>query len=438
MSLKKIGIRREDINPWEKRVPLVPSHVEELIREHGIEVFVQPSKIRIFEDDSYVRAGASVQENICPSRIVFAIKEVPIELLEKGKIYVFFSHTIKGQSHNMPMLKKMMELGCSLIDYERMVNEKGQRVIFFGSFAGQAGMIDTLWALGRRLKNEGIETPFLHLDQACHYKSLVDAKEAVQRVAGLLGNAELPGPLRPCVCGFLGYGHVSRGAQDIFDMLPHEAVAPRDLPALFREKGSAAKGLYKVVFKEEDMVRPRDPRIAFELGDYFKNPHKYFPVIEDYLPYLTLLINGIYWTPKFPRFITKRYLQTLYCGSKTPRLKVIGDITCDIDGSVECTVKATDSERPVYVFDTETGRAVDGFEGRGPVVMAVYNLPAELPVESSTYFSGVLKAYVPALLAADFQGDFASIIVPDEIKRAVILHRGALTPDYEYLKPFIV
>ena len=437
MLQKRIGIRREDINKWERRVPLIPAHVRELIRSHSLEIYIQPSDIRVFPDGDYLMEGVRVQEDISPCPFIFAIKEIPIETLEKDKVYIFFSHTAKGQPHNMPMLKRMMELGCSIIDYEKIVNEKGQRILFFGGYAGQAGMIDTLWALGRRLKLEGIETPFLRLEKAVSYSSLVEAKEDVAEVGRLIQKKGLPPQVTPFVCGFMGYGHVSQGAQEMFDLLPSEEVSPRNLPGLFTNGRPAARGLYKVVFKEEDIVKPIDSGRAFDLQDYYVNTQNYTPVMEGYLQYLTVLIVGIYWTPKFPKFITKPFLRKFYGRESAPRLRVIGDITCDIDGSVECTVQATDSENPVYVFDAETDRALTGFEGKGPVVMAVYNLPAEVPLESSTYFSGGLKKYVPAIVAADFRGGFSGCALPPEVKKAVILYGGKLTPDYEYMSKFI-
>jgi len=151
----KIGIRREDKNRWERRVPLIPKHVKELIESHGIDVTLQPSSIRIFSDEEYLQAGAKIQEDLSACHIIFAVKEIPADFFQPGKTYVFFSHTIKGQKKNMPMLKRMMELGCNLIDYEKVIDEKGRRLIFFGRHAGLAGMIDTLWALERRLTWEG-------------------------------------------------------------------------------------------------------------------------------------------------------------------------------------------------------------------------------------------------------------------------------------------
>jgi alanine dehydrogenase len=429
----KIGIRREDINRWEKRVPLIPSHVRELVDRHPVDIRIQPSDIRVFNDADYRVSGIPIEEDLSPCSVVFALKEIPIELIEKDKVYVFFSHTAKGQSQNMPMLKRMMDLGCSVIDYEKMVDEQGRRVLYFGNYAGHAGMVDTLWALGRRLEAEGTPNPFVTLRPTHHYRSLVEVKEAVGKLAWKLIREGLPKELGPVVFGFFGYGHVSQGAQEIFDILPVETVKPADIPKLFEGRGEASRTLYKAVFKEEDMVRPIDPAKLFDLQDYYANPDNYRPVVEDVVPYLTAIVNGIYWTPKYPKFITKGFLKTLYGPGPRPRLRVVGDITCDINGSIECTVQATDSENPVYVFDPAADEPIMGFEGKGPAVLAVYNLPAELPLESSTYFSARLKEHVPAVAAARFDKPFSECGLPDVLRRAVILYRGKLTPDYAYL-----
>jgi alpha-aminoadipic semialdehyde synthase len=433
MMNTKIGIRREDINKWEKRVPLIPSHARELADRFPLEFRVQASTIRIFTDDDYRLAGLPVEEGLSPCPIVLALKEIPLELIEKGKTYLFFSHTAKGQAQNMPMLRKMRDLGCTIIDYEKMVDEKGRRVLYFGNYAGHAGMIDTLWTLGKRLDGEGIVNPFSLLQPTHRYKSLVEAKEEVGKLAWKLIEQGPPRGLGPIVFGFFGYGHVSQGAQEVFDILPVETVRPADIPRLFEGGDRAHRNLYKAVFHEEDMVRPIDPNKAFDLQDYYANPQGYRPVTEDYVPYLTAVVNGIYWTPKFPKYITRTFLKALYGGGAKPRLRVVGDITCDINGSIECTVRPTDSENPVYVYDPFEDKAIPGFEGRGPAVLAVYNLPAELPLESSTYFSAKLKDYVPAVAGAHFDKPFAACGLPDVLRRAVILYRGELAPDYAYL-----
>jgi len=432
-----IGVRREDKNPWERRVPLIPSHMRDLRQEHGLSFVVQPSSIRIFRDEDYRMEGVPVDESLSHCSIVLAVKEVPLPLLEAGKTYLFFSHTIKGQARNMPMLRRLMELGCTLFDYEKITDEQNRRLLFFGRQAGQAGMIDCLWALGRKLEVEGTPSPFAGLLQTYHYTSLVEAKEEIAEAAHVIRTDGLPDSLVPLICGFTGYGHVSQGAQEIFDLLPMEEVPPERFGSFLRQKNYSAHRVYKTVFREEHLVRPRGQRRLFELKDYYENPAEYEPLLEAYLPHLTLVVNGIYWAPAYPRFITKAFLKELYEAPGQPRLRVIGDISCDIQGGVDATLHSTDPADPVFVYDPAADEARPGFEGRGPAVMAVDNLPAEIPLESSVFFSQALKAFLPALAKADLGGDEPSPDLPAPLRRALILHRGRLTPSYEYLREFL-
>lgn len=432
-----IGIRREDKNPWERRVPLIPSHVRELVQNYPLQIWVQPSKLRIFPDEDFSREGAKVEEDLSPCKAIFAIKEIPLHFFRKGQAYVFFSHTTKGQPHNMPMLRKMAELSCTLIDYEKIVNEKGQRLLFFGKQAGLSGMIDTFWALGQRLDYEKKKNPFSTIQQAYRYKSLAEAKEEIEKIGWEIHNQGLSRALLPLVFGFTGYGHVSQGAQEIFNLLPFEEVEPGKIASFFRGKNYSAARVYKVVFKEKDMVKPLSQGQEFELQDYYDHPEKYRSIFDSYLPYLAVLVNCIYWAPKYPRFVTKKSLSKLYKMSKEPRLRIIGDISCDIQGSVEFTVRATNPENPVYVYDPIQDEVKDGVKGRGVVVMAIDNLPAEIPLESSIYFSSALKPFVPEIAAADFSGDFRDLKLPDSIKNAVILYKGKFTPHFDYMKEFI-
>lgn len=433
----RIGVRREDKNQWERRAPLIPTHVRELVQNHPLEIWIQPSSIRIFPDGDYIREGARVEEDLSSCSIILAVKEIPLSFFQRGKVYVFFSHTIKGQAHNMPMLRKMVETGCTLIDYERIVDDQGRRLLFFGREAGQAGMIDTLWALGRRLQQQGRESPFSSLAQAYRYGSLAEAKEEVRKIGWTIAKKGLDPSLAPLICGFAGYGHVSQGAQEIFDLLPFEAIPPEEVFDFFEKKNFSSHRVYKVVFKEEHMVEPVSGDQKFELQDYYDHPKKYRSRFESYLPYLTVLVNCIYWTPRYPRFVTKKHLRELWKAERMPRLQVIGDISCDVEGSVECTLHATDPGNPVFVYDPLEERAADGFEGRGVVIMAVDNLPAEISLESSIAFSQALKRFVPALARADFSGDFTRCSLPQPVKKAVVLYRGEFTPDYQYMKKFI-
>jgi alpha-aminoadipic semialdehyde synthase len=335
------------------------------------------------------------------------------------------------------MLRRLADSKCTLIDYERIIDDRGRRLVFFGRQAGQAGMVDTLWALGRKLRQEGFSTPLLHVEQTWRYPSLAEAKEAVSQAGREVAEKGLPSKLAPLLVGFSGYGHTSQGAQEIFDLLPFQEVEPENVEALFGENNPANRQFYKIVFREEHMVEPGRKGKPFNLQEYYSQPHLYRSRFADYLPYLTALVNCIYWEPRFPRFVTFHDLKKLYLNNGQPRLRVIGDVSCDIGGSVECTVKCTDPDSPVYVYDLQQDRARDDLAGTGPVVLAVYNLPAEISLESSVFFSQVLKDFIPAVAQADFHRRFEDLELPPVLKRAVILHRGQLSPDYAYLKRYL-
>ncbi len=431
-----IGIRREDKSRWERRVPVTPEDARTLREEHGIEVWVQPSPIRVFLEEEFTQAGATVQEDLSPCPVIFAVKEMPLDFFEPGKTYVFFAHVIKGQPYNMPMLQRMLDLGCNLIDYEKVSDEKGRRLIFFGWHAGIAGMIETLWALGQRLDWEGIPTPFSQLRHTYEYEDLAEAKEAVSQIGEKLKAEGLPESVTPLICGIAGYGNVARGAWELLDLLPIEEIEPQEVVSLAEGSDHTANVIYKVVFKEEHTVEPISPEDRFELQDFYDHPEKYRGKFESYAPYLTLIVNCIYWEKKYPRLVTKAYLKQLY-GAGKPRLRVIGDISCDIEGAIECTLRSTEPDEPVFVYNPFTGETTNGYEGEGPVVMAVDILPSELPRDASMDFSGVLKEFIPAIAKADFSVLFEQLELPPEIKRAVIAYHGELTPDYRYIEEFL-
>ena len=430
-----IGIRREDKNKWERRAPLIPSHVHELVKTQALKFSVQTSAIRIFSDKDYRNAGAEVSENLDSSDIILSIKEIPIQYFEAGKVYVFFSHTTKGQESNRPMLKHLMDLGCTLIDYEKIRDSKDRRLVFFGIEAGQAGMIETLSALGRRLDSEGTGNPFSELEQAYRYASLVEAKEAVQTVGTHIRSEGLDKSCLPLICGFAGYGRVSQGAQEIFDCLPHEEIQPEELDAFMDQGAFSRHKAYKVVFKENHMVLPKGKH-PFDLQDYYSHPERYQSVFFRYLPHLSLLINAIYWAPQYPHFVSREDLKPLWEEAVPPLLKVIGDISCDIEGGVACTHKITDPDQPTYVYDPVTDSHTMGIAGRGVVIMAIDNLPCQIPLESSIAFSESLKSFIVPLASADYSRDFAQLNLPDEIKRAIILLNGKLTDQFAYMNKY--
>ena len=446
--MPRIGIRREDKDSWEARVPLIPDDVARLTSSGAAEIVLQPSPQRVFTEDEYVRAGARVDEDLSASDIVLAVKEIPLELFTPGATYAFFSHTIKGQPYNMDMLRRLIELGCQLIDYERITDHRGRRLIFFSRFAGLAGAIDSLWALGRRLEWEGLApNPFAALEQTYRYPTLEAALEAVRDVGARIAADGLPAELCPFVIGITGYGNVSLGAQEVVDALGAVAVSPDRLdelsagggvaPASSRSAVDDLHTAHKVVFAERDFVARRDAPQPFALDEYFQQPELYEGAFERRLPQLTLLLNCVFWDTPYPRLVTRAAIGELFAAPTAPRLRVIGDISCDIEGSVELTVKETHIDQPVYVYDAAAGAVKDGVEGRGPVVLAVGNLPCELSRESSTAFSAALSPFVPALAATDLSLPFERLSLPPELLRALILHRGEFTPDYEYMRQFV-
>lgn len=437
MSMR-IGIRHEDKYKAERRTPLIPLHVEGFIKNEGLEVLVEQSSKRIFTDEEYLNRGANIVSNLSNAEVIFGVKEIPIEKLESGKAYVFFSHVIKGQPYNMPMLKRLMELGCTLIDYERITDGLGKRLIFFGRFAGLAGAINTLWTLGQRLKYFGYETPFLKLKQARHYRDLEEARDVISRVGFQLATEGLPEELCPFTIGVTGYGNVSSGVQEILSLLPIQEIAPKDLLTL-KESGCYRNNLlYRVVFREEHISVPNDESQTFDLEDYYRNPQNYHGIFEQYLPHVSVLINGMYWDARYPKILTREYMLKNHRVGARPKLIAVGDITCDPNGSVEATLQGTEPDEPIYVYNPEKHEITFGCEGEGLQVMAVDILPSELPRDSSIAFSTMLRPFVRAIAHANYKAENPDDAgLPAPIRRALILFRGQLTPEYSYLKQYL-
>jgi alpha-aminoadipic semialdehyde synthase len=407
-----IGIRREDKNHWERRAPVSPVHVAELVAERGHSVVVQPSQIRIYSDQEYREAGATVAEDLRDCGVILGVKEVPAEKLLAGKPHLFFAHVIKGQPANMPLLGQLLQHRVTMIDYERIVDSEGRRLIFFSRHAGYAGLIDSLWALGSRLKLEGIDNAFTTVRPAHAYTNVEEAAQHLVETVGRKIREEGVNPaLHPLVFGFTGGGNVSQGAQEVFDRLPVLEIHPDDLPNLAANPNLSRRAIYKTVFRRQERQR-----------------------FARHLPYLTALINGIYWEPSHPRLVTRENLRHLWSTESKPRLRILADLSCDLEGSIEATVQVTTPDDPVFVFDPMTGEAKLGMEGRGPLVLAVDNLPCELPRDATEHFSDSLLPFLPRLARADFGAAYEDLVLPTPLYRAVITHQGRLTPPYRHLE----
>jgi alpha-aminoadipic semialdehyde synthase len=434
---RTVAVRSETKSPWEKRVPLVPSAVRRLIEGKNLEIMVQSSSRRIFPDNDFVRAGATVRSDISSAGVVLGVKEVPPELLQPKTTYAYFSHVIKGQPYNMSMLQRLLDLGCTLIDYEEIRDDQDRRLIFFGRFAGLAGMIDSLWALGQRLKWERFDSPLATIQPAHEYDGLDAAKAAIAEAGKKISTRGMPAGLAPLIVGVAGYGNVAQGVQEILSILPTREIAPEQVAEVANDPDASAKLIYRVTFKEEHLVCPQSAEQVFELQDYYSSPEKYRSCFSPYLDHLSVLMNCNYWDERYPRLVPNEELERLFEVERQPRLRLIGDLACDVEGSIQCMTHCTEPGDPIYVYDPATAETTSGFEGRGPVILAVDILPSELPRDASEAFSEALVPMVPAIARADYDLPFDQLDLPAEIKRAVIVHQGRLTPDYRYLESFL-
>jgi alpha-aminoadipic semialdehyde synthase len=382
----------------------------------------------VFPDEAYRTIGAEVVPSLEGAQVIFAVKEIPVHLIQPEKTYVFFSHTIKGQAYNMPLLQRILDERATLIDYERVMDDQGRRLVFFGVHAGYAGMIDSLHLLGQRRLAQRGHSMFAPLEPAWRYDSLNSAKEAVAAVGHRIIEEGLQDPV---LFGFAGYGNVSRGAQEILDCLPVVTLSVDQVASMAQTKGPH-HAVYKVVFQEQDLVEPLEG--AFELSTYYQHPERFRGVFHRYLPHLNVLMNCIYWTKAYPRLVTRKTLRDQHA---TTRLEIIGDISIDIEGAIEVSIKSTHSDHPCYVYQPMSDDFVEGIIGEGPTILAVDNLPCELPRESSEHFSQALLPLVTPLKHTQWAVPFDQLDLPAPLKRATIAHRGSLTPDYAYLRDFL-
>ncbi|KAI9908468.1 hypothetical protein PsorP6_004023 [Peronosclerospora sorghi] len=438
MRGKCIGIVREVYNKWERRTPLTPAHVKELV-QCGMQVLVQPSTARVFSDEQYLRAGATLSEDLGAANVIVGVKQVPEVALLSDKMYLFFSHTIKAQPENMRLLDAVLQRRVTLIDYECITEASGKRLIAFGENAGRAGMITGFRGLGERLINMGISSPFVNIASAYMYPDLKHAKDAVEAAGRRIRTDGLPKQLSPMTFAFTGNGNVSKGAQEIFKLMPHDMVHPSELSKLPQNN----RILYGTVIDEPAyFVKPRlDSVNPLSREHYYQNSHQYEAVFhEKVLPYTSMLVNCMYWDNRFPRLVTRDQMRDL---SRSRKHKLIGiaDISCDIGGSIEFLDRVTEIERPFALYDIEEGKMREdgdsrGLQGDGGIMMmAVDILPSELARESSQQFGDRLIGYLSTLSQAALSNVplYEQTELPVELRGACIASKGVLAPKYEYI-----
>jgi alpha-aminoadipic semialdehyde synthase len=436
---KTIGILKET-RPYETRVPLIPQDLAQILRQpwaKSVRFLVQSSATRAYTDREFVAAGASLQDDLSESDVIMAVKEVPVNSLLPGKTYLCFAHVIKGQPENMPLLRAFLEQKITLIDYELITDPQGRRLVFFGRSAGQVGMFETLRALGLRLQEQGKSCLFQKLKPIYNYRDLAEAKkhlsqlgEALKHEPKLLGITDYP-----VVFAFTGLGNVGKGALEIFDLLPVQEVLPQELLTLEQKENNSPGILYKVLFEREDTLRNRQK--LFDLEQYLANPPNYHSIFPTYLPYISVLVNCVYWKPGQPQLLSAEELKQAW-KSGNRRLQVVGDISCDPpDGSLACTVKAVDLHHPTYTYYPNNGNISDDYNSEGITVLAVANLPTGIPRDASAAFSQMLKSFIQDLINADYHDADLFSELPPPVAQAVITHQGRLMPNYEYLQEYL-
>ncbi|MCE2707288.1 MAG: NAD(P)-dependent oxidoreductase [Bacteroidota bacterium] len=397
----KIGIIREGKVPPDHRTPFTPTSLKEILLAYGskFSFCVQSSPLRCFSDQEYTRLGIDVVEDISQADLLFGVKEVPISQLIPGKTYFFFSHTLKKQARNRALLQAILSKSIRLIDYEALKNEEGARVVAFGRWAGIVGAYNAFWTYGRK-------TGLFELRRAVECEDLEDLKQELKKVV-----------LPPIKIVVTGKGRVGKGVLEILKILEIKEVSPKEFIHDYFEEAVF------VALSSSDYYRRKSDG-GYDQSQFYTSPEGYESYFLKFAEVAELLIAAAFWDPRAPRLFDLRDLS-----SSEFSISVIADITCDIDGSIPTTHRASSIADPVYDIDRITTRELPAFGKQDSIsVMAIDNLPCELPREASSEFSEQLSTWViPALLSE-----------PSPIlERATIARDGDLTLEYMYLSDYV-
>lgn len=402
MEKVKIGILREGKVPPDKRVPLTPQQCKTVETIYpNVEIIVQPSPVRKFKDHEYSDLGIKVSEDLTECEIIIGVKEVNIEDLIPNKQFLFFSHTFKKQPYNRDLLRAILAQKIQLTDYEVLKDKNNKRLIGFGRYAGIVGCYNGF-------RTYGIKHGLYNLKPAneCH-----DRKEVEQE----LKKVNLPDNAKIVLTGF---GRVGHGAREIIDLLPIKEVSPEEF---------LSKDFSEPVFTHlevEDYFGRKDGK-EFSKSEFYSNPELYKSTFPRYLSKADMYIPCHYWSSKSPFIYTREDLK-----KDNVRLSVVADISCDIDGPVASTIRPSKIADPIYGYNPHT-ESEDDFMKQGVIaVMAVDNLPCELPLDASEDFgSELIKHILPALLKSD----------PDNIigRGSETTKDGKLTSEFAYLEKYV-
>jgi len=397
----KIGLIREGKTPPDKRVAFTPPQTEEIEQRFPfVKIFCEKSPIRCFNDSEYADHGMKIINEMSSCDVLMGIKEVPVEKLIAGKTYLFFSHTIKKQPYNRKLLQAVLQKKIRLIDYEALKDSQGNRMVAFGRYAGIVGAYNGLWTYGKRYNVFSLRRAFECFD-------VNDLKLELRKV-------QLP----PIKIILTGAGRVGKGAMETLDTAGIRKVSPADF---------LAKKYDEPVYVQLNSgdYHQRIEGGHFNREEFHLHPERYHSSFFQFAAQADLLMAGAFWNPKAPVLFTEEQMR-----SPQFRIKVIADITCDINGSIPSTKQATSISDPLYDFDPSTGTVKEALKNDSYVtVMAIDNLPCELPRSASEEFGrDLIDRILKPLLLEDVDGI---------VRRGTIAENGSLTAEFSYLQDYV-
>lgn len=398
--MTRIGIIRERKDPPDTRVALTPKQCKQIQEDfNDVEIVVEPSPDRCFSDESYAALGLKLSSDLSNCDILIGVKEVPVEHLIPNKTYLFFSHTKKKQPYNKPLMKALIANNVQMVDYECLTFDDNQRILGFGVYAGIVGVHNGLLAYGKKFNAYDLPSA----------TSLEDFQELIESYKQI----KLPA-IKIVVTGA---GRVPIGVLDVLKGIGVQEVSPHHF--LDNEYNHAVFTLLK-----DETLYERKSDGGFDRDEFHTQPELYKCLFEKYIPHTDVLVNGIYWQQSIDKLFTKEDVKR-----GDWRIKVIADITCDINGSVPINIGASTIEEPVYGIDKSSLKKVAPYQNTQDIIdiMAVDNLPNELPKDASRHFGEHIKSIIiPELLKQH----------SDIIKRGTICENGKLTTNYEYLSDY--
>jgi len=396
----KFALIKERKNPPDKRVVLPPEACKNLVATYpDFELKVESSHTRTFTDAQYIDADVKVTDDVSDCDVLLGVKEVPIDALLPNKKYFFFSHTIKKQPYNRRLLQAILDKKIELYDHEVITNNKGIRIVAFGRYAGIVGAYDGF-------RTYGLKSNTFHLPKA---EEIADQKGLIEE----LNKISLP------VIKILltGKGRVSNGAKEMLDgMHLKEVTAEEFLTKEFNE----------AVYAQIDVLdyNIRKDGKTINMQDFFENPTKYKSNFMQFAKVTDFYIVSHYWDKNAPYIFTKE-------DARSPdfNIKVIADISCDVNGPIASTIRASTIADPIYGYNPQTEKEIDFKDDDAIAVMAVDNLPCELPKDASIGFG---ESFAKRVIPAFFDGDKDGIL-----QRALMTKNGKLTERYQYLQDYV-